>query len=452
MSHYTAQSALAAMSGQPIFMEDRYAQGTEGPVSLASHIRLLASSLPDVEEAAWNRRKVEIAGLYGSSGLMADKPFIFVDGAAIIPIHGLLLNRFPYSWGFVTGYSFIRHQLAAALADDDVERIIYDVDSFGGMVGGCVETAEAMYAARKVKPSLAVIDAYCYSAGTYLATAASKVAITPSGNTGSIGVVLMRLDVTKAMEQDGWKVHLIYAGDRKVDSYPVAEFTPEARKRMQASVDRSYDTFVSSVAKYRGMDETAVRATQAACFDAEEALALGLVDTVIPASEAMLATAIWDDDGQHAEQEQDDMTTKPTPAEEAAATAAAAQAATDAAATQAAAVSNAAQAAQVAERARIAAIQDSDEAKDKPALARHLALSTDMTAEAARAILKAAAPETAPAKPAGNPLAAAMDGVDQPNVGGGTGSTAAAGATAQTPAQRIIAAQRAATGYDHTKH
>lgn len=437
MSHYTAQQTLAALSGQPSYIEDRYVAGEESLISLSAQIHQLANALPDREEAAWDRRKAEIAGAYGATPTRMDsKSFVFFDGVAVIPIHGMLINRFPHSWGYVTGYSFIRAQVAAAQDDPDVERIIYDVNTYGGLVAGCAETAEMMYASRAKKPSLAMIDAHCYSAGYFLASAASKVAITQSGGAGSIGVVAMRMDVTAMLEKVGWKVHLIYAGARKVDSYSVTPMTEEAEKRIKASVDRSYASFTGAVAKYRRMDEKAVRATEAACYDAEEALALGLVDRVLPATEALLAADIWDQSGLEARKENEEM---PDPA--------AAAPETPAASAPVPNVAQVAADAATAERGRIAAIQGAAAAKDRPKLAAHLALNTAMSAADATEIMQAAASETAPPAPApaaaASALDAAMDRTPQPNISPGAGNGQDGEPTA---AQRILAAQRLATG------
>jgi ClpP class serine protease len=73
----------------------------------------------------------------------------------------------------------------------------------------------------------------------------------------------------------------------------------------------------------------------------------------------------------------------------------------------------------VNERERIAAILNAPEAEGREQLAHHLALSTDMTPEAARAIL-AASPKAAPAAaapPAPNPLAEEMARLKNPSVG-----------------------------------
>lgn len=95
-----------------------------------------------------------------------------------------------------------------------------------------------------------------------------------------------------------------------------------------------------------------------------------------------------------------------------------------------AALATAATEAKAAERTRIAAITGHAEAKERPALAQHLALETDMSAEAAAGILAKAAKE-APAAAAAAPaaaaagvedapapgFAAAMNASDNPNVG-----------------------------------
>ena len=67
------------------------------------------------------------------------------------------------------------------------------------------------------------------------------------------------------------------------------------------------------------------------------------------------------------------------------------------------------------ERARVQAILGHAESAGREELAKTLAFTTDMAPEAAAAIL-AAAPK-AEAKPAGNPLEAAMSGGENPKVG-----------------------------------
>jgi capsid assembly protease len=105
--------------------------------------------------------------------------------------------------------------------------------------------------------------------------------------------------------------------------------------------------------------------------------------------------------------------------------------------------------ARVAERARVSAIMGCDEAKGRETLANHLAMNTDMSADAAKAVL-AAAPK-ADAKPADskatNAFEQAMNKDKHPNVGAdSTASESGAEPTAQEQASGILANYALATG------
>jgi signal peptide peptidase SppA len=440
MSRHTAQTARDQLFGRPAYVNLDYANGDGVASSVIADLRQLATVTPSQEVSSWKERMGTLVAEYGRSPGPVEKPFAYSDGIAIIPIHGLLLNRFAYSWGFVTGYNFIRNQFNAARNDPDVKLIVFDVNSNGGMCAGCQELSDEIFSARNDKPSIAVVDAYCYSAAYFIASAAGRVIVTPSSGVGSVGVLCMRVDLTKAMDDEGINVTVVYAGKNKLDSNPFGPFSADAQARLQASVDLSYDAFVSAVARNRSLPEEEVRATEASCYGAEEALTLGLIDAILPpiaAVESAVADLEADDD----DGEDPNMTTK-TPEQLAAETNAQAVAAAQAEA-------------RTAERTRISGIQGHAEAKDKAKLAAHLALNTAMSVEDAAEVLKAAAPETpvaaaapAPAQQPANPFAAAMDGGKNPNVtaeGGATGEQEDPNSP-KARASRILAAQSRATG------
>lgn len=349
------------------------------------------------------------------------KPFAFRDGVAVIPLHGALLHRDDYSDEYATGYDFIRARYQAALADPDVSHIVFDVNSGGGHVAGNFELAEEIYAGRAIKPSLAMVDASGYSGAYSLSSAANRIVAMPSAGVGSIGVLMMHVSVEKFLDKHGIDVNLIYAGARKIDSYPFNELSEAARERFQAGVDKSYEKFVSLVARNRGMDAEAVRATEAMTYDAEDALALGLIDEINTPAAALAAfrlgafasnpnpqkgASIMSDNTQGGGNAAavETITTAPAAAPAAAAAPVAAPViAADPAAT---------------ERSRVKSITTCEEAKGREDLAAHLAYDTDMSVDAARATL-AKSPAAAPK--AASPFAAAMDGSANPNVGNGGG-------------------------------
>jgi capsid assembly protease len=415
-------------------------------VALAPHCATFMSDLhqlarADADEArkAAVARRQELAQTYGFQSSDQQKPFAFANGIAIIPITGTLINRFGQSWGYVTGYNFIRSQLALAMADDDVKGIIYDVNSYGGEAAGCFELSEEIRKASSVKPSLAMIDSNCYSAGYALASAAKKVVCIPSGGAGSIGVVVMHVDMSKMLADWGYKVTFIHAGDHKVDGNPFEPLPASVKKDIQASVDKLRVSFASLVATNRGMDEVAVMQTEARCYSADDALALGLIDAVaspLQAVQAFFAELPGSTPQLKLEAQMPNEETKPG---------------ADEASTQQAAINKATADARAAERARMSGITGCEEAKGRESLANHLAMNTDMTVDAAKAIL-AASPKAEPPKtetnPA-NPFAAAMDATKNPNVGADNGTAAAAGGEQDTSESRvkgILAAQSQATG------
>jgi len=345
------------------------------------------------------------------------KPFAFGGGVAVIPIHGLLLNRFPGSVGMATGYDFVRAQLRTALSDPDVSRIVFDIHSNGGMAAGCEELAQEIYRSREVKPSLAVVDSNSYSGAYYLGSAASRIVSTVSGGVGSIGVVAMHVDHSKMLESDGLNVTFIQAGDEKTDGNAYQPLSDRARERINSTVQYHYGLFTEAVAKFRGIPVADVRATEARCYTPPEALELGLIDGIVDATDAV--EGMLNNEGQMEAISQEDI---------------------------ARIAAEAASRAVAEDRSRMSAIRNSPHARGREKLADHLALNTSMSAEEAAAIL-----EHAPSReePAANNFAAAMSLTQNPNVGPDNPANTS-DPEASVP-NRILANYKAATGYGYRK-
>lgn len=440
MSVFTANRVKQDLDGRPSYLHPDTVIDRNG--SATEVLRLLATADPEKEMALGAERRAEMSSAYGfgvPSGV-PEKSFMFIDGVAFIPIHGILVNRFPYSWGWVTGYNFIRDQLAAATADDDVNLIVFDVNSPGGTVSGMEETAQAIFDARGQKATLAVIDSICYSAAFALGSQADKMVITPSGGTGNVGTIAMRVDVTKMLEIEGIKVTLVYAGEFKADGRPEQPMTDAEKQRIQDSVNASYDKFVAIVARGRGLDEETIRGTEAACYNADDALKIKFVDAIVLPAAAVENALCPDEDADDPDNEDDDpMATKP--GEQQTVTGLSAE---DVAAREATAEAKGRTEATTAERARIDSILTCDEAKDKQSLARAFAMSSNMTLDEAKVMLKAAASETKPEE--GNPLETAMSKVPPSGVGQDGSGSPTDDKTPAAKANAILASQAALTG------
>lgn len=379
----------------------------------------------------------------------AGKPYtLAAGGVAIIPVIGTLVQRASGmdALSGLTSYARIAAQIKAALADSEVASILLEIDSPGGEVSGLFDLAAQIRAAAAKKRLVAFANEQAFSAAYAIASAAGEVITSRTGMVGSIGVVMMHVDQSQRDAKAGYTYTPIYAGARKVDFSSHAPLTDAARASAQAEVDRLYEMFVAHVASARAIEPAAVAGTEAALLSAEAALAAGLIDRIASFDDVLAELAASRSvpgalitlrgvlSASSQVKKGPPMNETITLAGDAAAQTPAPVAqpqtpqapAPDLAALEAAA--------RTAERARCRAILSADAAAERPALARTLAIDTDLSPEAALTILAAAAAE----KPAvvGNALAAAMSTVPNPTVG-------VAGAeeqeTPQAEARRIVA-------------
>jgi signal peptide peptidase SppA len=206
-------------------------------------------------------------------------------GIAVIPIFGLITNRANmmtnYSGG--TSLTMFRKAFRTALADPDIGAIILEVDSPGGTVVGLEETANEIFAARKgSKRIVAIANAQAASGAYWLASQASELWVTPSGEVGSIGVYAVHDDLSKSLEQKGIKTTYIRAGKYKAEGVAEEPLSEDARAHMQKRVDEYYAMFVKAVAGGREVHVNKVinGFGEGRMVGAQEAVKMGMVDRV----------------------------------------------------------------------------------------------------------------------------------------------------------------------------
>lgn len=357
---------------------------------------------------------------------------------AVIPVHGYLMHRNSYHYNnWFTGYNFIENALHEAVNDDSIDGIVLDVNSGGGMVDGAFELAETIRELGQQKPIRAIVDSHAYSAAYLLASATGHISVPKLGGVGSIGVVTMHVDISKALDENGYKVTMIYAGKHKVDGNPYEALSEEVKQNIEEQLNVSYDMFVDAVDAGRpGMSSVAIKNTEAATFQGEKALEVGLVDMVVSPKEAYSVFALELSQntvgGIEMAKENQNTVDASKPEENTVAD-------VDASALT--------QEGKQAERTRIAGIVGSDEASGREDLANHLAFDTDMTVEAATAILAKSPTAVVAAEDSGvvtpnmdfntamqddNPQVSADAGVDEPNA-----------------VNSLLSAHTAATGQKH---
>lgn len=219
---------------------------------------------------------------YFSRKARKDSGYDVLEGIALIPVYGTLVQKLgtlrPYSG--MTGYDGIRRVFLTAINDPEVKGICLDIDSPGGEVAGCFDLVDLIYAERGKKPIHAILSENAFSAAYAIASAADKIHVPRTGGVGSVGVIVIHCDWSQHIKEEGLKVSIITYGNRKAESNPYVALSDEAKAAIQHDVDEMGRLFVSTVSRNRGLSETVVRNTQAACYLAAEGVQMGLADVV----------------------------------------------------------------------------------------------------------------------------------------------------------------------------
>jgi len=223
------------------------------------------------------------------------QPYIAESGLAWIPVEGVLVNKGAWigtDCG-MTSYQGLRHQFDRAAADPDIRVILADYDTGGGECSGCFDLARRIRAISREKSVISVCSDHAYSAGYALASAGSHLFAPRSGGVGSIGVIGVHIDQSRAMEMAGLKPTLIHAGARKADGNPFEALPADVRAEIEEDFEAARMEFAELVADHRGLSVAAVLETEARCYRAGQALSAGLIDGI--ASNAEVAKTLLAD-------------------------------------------------------------------------------------------------------------------------------------------------------------
>ncbi len=259
--------------------------------ALAERLGLATMIWPDRRQAGGT--KAGIGWDYddeGSSG-QHDQGYDLIQGVAVIPIEGTLVQKTSSlrPWSGMTGYNGIRQAFLAALEDPVVDAIALNIDSPGGEVAGCFDLVDLIYRARGEKPIWAILDEVAYSAAYAIASAADCITVPRTGGTGSIGVVCLHVDWSRALDKAGITPTFIHYGARKVDGAAEQPLSSAALARFQADIDLMGDLFCETVARNRAIVATKIKAMEAGTFLGSLGVEVGLADAVMAPDAAFLA-------------------------------------------------------------------------------------------------------------------------------------------------------------------
>jgi len=262
----------------------------------------LDATLHELTADAWAMEPARLHTLFAQLAQLSTRPLtilpavqiaapapqlqIRTDGTAVVPIKGILTKQALPAWMAFFGiegttYGQIRQMVGAAVADPTAKRIELQVESPGGQVSGCQETAEAIAAAALEKPVTAGVEDLAASAAYWLASQATEISANPNAFVGSIGVYTVYADYSEMAKREGVTVHVIRSGEHKGMGVPGAPISAAQIAAMQENVDRIADHFIAAVATGRALapDEARALAT-GRMWEATAARELKLIDAV----------------------------------------------------------------------------------------------------------------------------------------------------------------------------
>ncbi|MBR9985446.1 MAG: signal peptide peptidase SppA [Desulfosarcina sp.] len=205
------------------------------------------------------------------------------DKILVIPITGVITDS-AKSRTLRTMPSLVQEvvsHLRLAEADDRVKAVLFKIDS----PGGTTTASDILYheivafKQRTGKKVVVCMMNLATSGGYYVALPADVIMAHPTTVTGSIGVILMRPQVSGLMEKIGVDVRVNKSGENKDMGSPFRPITPAEENMLQDLADTLGRRFVDLVKQHRRLDGPRLATVaDARVFLADAAVAAGLVD------------------------------------------------------------------------------------------------------------------------------------------------------------------------------
>lgn len=214
---------------------------------------------------------------------------------AVIPVHGPIVQRAGSldAMSGATSTEAVAHAFREAMADDEIKAVLFDIDSPGGSVFGIEELAAEIYRARGRKPMTAVANSLAASAAYWIATAADRVVVTPSGQVGSIGIVSVHMDESAHMEAEGLRPTVLTTAPYKAEGNRYEPLGDEARTEAIGRMGAYHEMFVDAIARGRSVTAAKVESDfgQGRVVMAQDAVKRGMADRVATFDQALAELA-----------------------------------------------------------------------------------------------------------------------------------------------------------------
>ena len=256
-------------------MHTQFWLGTEASFEVYEKALPLAQAKQAEWEARTDREDDEEPDFPPLYERMGDVGIIKIEGS-LVPGEAGWMRYFG-----ITGYADIKAAVLEGLADKGAKSLMIFSNSGGGSVAG-VEDAESFIAqVAQHKPTSAYSE-FSASAAYWLTSAAGHITTSPTGVNGSLGVIRVVTEYSKAFEKDGITKTVMRAGRYKALGNPFEPLSEDGKAEIQSKLDDLYQIFIDVVARNRGT--TAIIADQVMGqgreFLGKRGLEAGLVDSI----------------------------------------------------------------------------------------------------------------------------------------------------------------------------
>jgi len=176
-----------------------------------------------------------------------------------------------------------REELDKARRDKFIKAVVLRINS----PSGGVTASDVLYheISKFRQETGIVVIAHVMDAGAsgayYAALAADRITAQPTSVTGSIGVIMWRIDATGLMQKVGIQATEIASGERKGMGSPFRPVSPEEMKIFKNVVDSIYERFVGLIVERRKLPrERVLQLADGRIFTSVEAKKEGLIDAI----------------------------------------------------------------------------------------------------------------------------------------------------------------------------
>lgn len=185
----------------------------------------------------------------------------------------------PFGGGDTQGSDSIIRALREAADDDDVEAIVFRVDSPGGSGLGCDYVRREIERARQKKPVVVSMSDVAASGGYWVSMNASAIVAQPSTYTGSIGIFSVVPNLGGLYDKLGLNNETFKVGVHADALIGARRMSDDEAKKFDDDLRASYVRFVELAAKGRGKTADELEAVaQGRTWLGTQALGNGLID------------------------------------------------------------------------------------------------------------------------------------------------------------------------------